>query len=67
VLTITGNTWTLAGKLVTAGKQYQVKGTFVLAADLASATFKSEISVDGETWTPFRESRYTKVPPAAKK
>jgi hypothetical protein len=67
VLTITGNTWTLAGKLVTAGKQYQVKGTFELAPDLASAAFKSEISVDGETWTPFRESRYTKVPPAAKK
>jgi hypothetical protein len=67
VLTITGNTWTYAGKGVVAGKQYQFKGTFVLAPDLASGTYKTEISVDGKTWTPRSESRWTKVPPAAKK
>jgi hypothetical protein len=65
--TITGNTWTIPGKLVTGGKQYQFKGTFVLAADLASGTYKTEISVDGTTWTPWFEEKYTKVPPAAKK
>jgi hypothetical protein len=66
-ITITGNTWTIAGKLVAAGKQYQLKGTFVLAADLASATYKTEISVDGKTWTPLSESKWTKAKPAAKK
>jgi hypothetical protein len=66
-LTVAGNTWTGAAKLVTAGKQYQFKGTFVLAADLASGTFEGEISVDGKTWTPWFEMKYTKVPPAAKK
>jgi hypothetical protein len=67
VLTITGNTWTFAGKLVAAGKPYQFKGTFVLAADLASGTYKTEISADGKTWTPLGESRWTKAKPAAKK
>jgi hypothetical protein len=63
VLTITGNTWTYEWKL---GEQ-QVKGTVILAPDLASGTYKTEISPDGKTWTPVGESRYTKVPPAAKK
>ena len=66
-ITITGNTWTIAGKGVAAGKPYQFKGTFVLAPDLASGTYKTEISADGKTWTPLGESRYTKVPPAPKK
>jgi len=63
VLSITGNTWTYEWKL---GVQ-QVKGTVILAPDLASGTFKTEISADGKTWTPVGESRYTKVPPAPKK
>jgi hypothetical protein len=67
VLTITGNTWTFAGKLATAGKQYQFKGTFVLAPDLAGGTYKTELSLDGETWMPFAESKWTKTKPAAKK
>ena len=66
-LTVSGNTYTWAGKLVTAGKQYQFKGTFVFAPDLASGTYKQELSADGKTWTPFGESRWTMVPPAAKK
>jgi hypothetical protein len=66
-LTVAGNTWTYEGKAVMAGKQYQFKGTFVLAPDLASGTYKTEISLDGKTWTPVGEARYTKVPPAAKK
>jgi hypothetical protein len=66
-ITITGNTWTIAGKGVAAGKPYQFKGTFVLAPDLASGTYKTEISLDGKTWMPWFEEKYTKVPPAAKK
>jgi hypothetical protein len=67
VLTVTQNTYTWAGKLVVAGKQYQYKGTFVLAPDLTSGTYEEEISVDGKTWTPWRETKFTKTQPAAKK
>ena len=67
VLTVTQNTYTWAGKLVAAAKPYQFKSTFVLASDLASATYMEEISVDGKTWTPLREAKFTKVQPAAKK
>ena len=67
VLTITGNTWTHVGRWVSEGKQYQYKGTFVLAPDLTSGTYKDEISLDGKTWTTCEESRYTKVQPAPKK
>jgi len=67
VLTVTENTYLFTGKLVVAGKPYQGKATFVLAPDLASATQKGEISVDGRTWTPWFEEKFTKVPSAAKK
>jgi hypothetical protein len=67
VFTVAGNTHTLVGKFVTAGKQYQYKGTFTFAPDLASATLKEEISVDSKTWAPWRESQWTKVKPAPKK
>jgi len=67
VFTVAGNTHTLVGKLVTAGKQYQYKGTFTFAPDLASATLKEEISVDSKTWAPWHESQWTKAKPAAKK
>jgi hypothetical protein len=67
VITVSGNTYTWAGKLVIAGKQYQYKGTFIIGADLTSMTGKEEISVDGKTWTPWRETKYTKVQPAPKK
>jgi hypothetical protein len=67
VLTINRNTRTYAGKSVKPGKQYQYKGTFVLAPDLASGTYKEEISVDGKTWTTYGESKWTKAQPAPKK
>ncbi len=67
VFTLAGNTYTFVGKLVTAGKQYQYKGTFTFAHDLASATLKEEISVDSKTWAPWRDSQWTKAKPAAKK
>ena len=66
-LTITGNTWTYAGKWAMGGKQYQLKENFILAPDLTSATEKNEISADGKTWTPLFESKWTKAKPAPKK
>jgi hypothetical protein len=67
VLTITGNTWTYVGNWVSEGKQYEYKGTFTFAPDLASGTFTDELSLDGKTWTTCEESRYTKVQPALKR
>jgi len=67
VLTSSGNTWSYTEKWAVAGKQYQVKESFILAPDLTSATDKSEISVDGETWTPLFEPKWTKTQPAPKK
>ena len=67
VVTLTQNTYVFTGKLAVAGKPYQAKATFVLAPDLASATQKAEISVDGKTWTPWFEEKFAKVQPAAKK
>ena len=67
VLTITGNTWTHAGMWVSEGKQYQYKGIFARAPDLAGGTYKDEISPDGKTWTTCEESKYTKVKSASKK
>ena len=68
VLTITGNTWTHAGRWVSEGKQYQYKGTFVLAPDLASGTYKDEISLDGKAWTTCEQStKYTKAKLTPKK
>ena len=65
-VTISGNTWTWAGKSTVAGKQYLVKEPFVFAPDFMSATAKTEISVDGHTWTPCFEAKYTKAKPAPK-
>jgi hypothetical protein len=67
VLTVSQNTYTWAGKFILAGKQYLFKQTFILAADLTSATDKDEISVDGKTWAPSREAKWTKTKPAPKK
>ena len=66
-VTINGNKWTWAGKLVVAGKQYLFKAPYTLAPDLMSATMNVEISVDGKTWTPFFEAKWTKTKPAPKK
>jgi hypothetical protein len=67
VFTVSGNTWTWAAKWPVGGKDYQVRGTFTYAADLMSMTDTAELSVDGKTWTPLREGKWTKVPPTAKK
>jgi hypothetical protein len=65
--TVSGDTWTEAGRFVSGGKEYQARGTSTLAADLMSITSKSEISVDGKTWTAWEENKTTKTKPAPKK
>jgi hypothetical protein len=64
---LAGNTSTYSGKFVVGGKQYLSRVTEVFAADLMSFVQKSEISVDGRTWTPFFEAKFTKARPAPKK
>ncbi len=66
-LTIIGNTRTYLGKTVKPGKQYQYRATFVLSPNLASGTYKDEISVDGKTWIPYGECRWTKSKSTPKK
>jgi len=67
-ISMAGNTWNFAAKKwAAAGTQIPFKSTLALAPDLASATQKSEILVDGTTWAPWFEIKYTKVPPAPKK
>ncbi len=69
-LTIAGKTWTYvvkALKWVSEEGQYQYKGTFVFAPDLASGTFTDELSSDGKTWTTCEQSKYVKVKPAAQR
>lgn len=67
MITVSGNTFTWEGKWVVAGKQYQFKEPFILAADFMSGTAKGEISADGKTWTPFFEGKFAKAKPAPKK
>ena len=47
--------------------EHPLKDTFIFAPDLMSAAVKSEISVDGKTWTPLSEGKYTKAQLALKK
>jgi len=66
-LTASGNTFTWAGKLMVAGKQYLMKEPCVISPDLMSGTITEEISVDGKTWVPTGVAKMVKVKPAAKK
>ncbi len=66
-ITVSGNTITWAGPFTFAGKQYQFKEPFVFAPDFMSATARAEISVDGKTWIPAWEGKWTKAKPGAKK
>lgn len=66
-ITVNGITITWAGTLTFAGKPYQFKEPMVFAPDFMSATAKAEVSVDGKTWTPAWEGKWTKAKRAAKK
>ena len=65
--TVSGDTYAWVAKWPVGGKEYQVRGSYTLAADLMSMADTAEISVDGTTWKPLREGKWTKVPPAPKK
>jgi len=58
---IDGNKSTFSGKLVVGGKKYDWRATEVFAADLMTFTRKEEISVDGKTWIPSYEAKFTKL------
>jgi uncharacterized protein (DUF2147 family) len=66
-MNVSGNTYTLMGKFLAAGKVYDAKATVISASDGMSATRKNEISADGKTWITFEEGKFTKAQPAAKK
>lgn len=61
--TIDGNTVRYSGTVAMGGKQYQIKGTVIFAADFLSNVEKREISADGKTWTPLWECTVTKITP----
>jgi len=65
--TLSGNTWSWAAKWPVGEKEYQARGTHILAADLMSMTDTAEISADGNTWTPLREGKWTKAKLTPKK
>jgi hypothetical protein len=62
-----GRTATVSAKLVVAGKAVRVRTTQAFAPDLTSFSQKTEISVDGKSWIPFSDARFTKVKAAANK
>jgi Protein of unknown function (DUF1579) len=67
-MTVNGNTWNYSGITFFAGKQYKTRYTMTFAADLMSMVMKTELSADGNSWAPFGDFRFTKVPkPAPKK
>ena len=59
--------WSFEGKLCAGGKQYSIRGKGAFAPDMKSNTFTGEISIDGKTWAPWWDGKYTKTEPAAKK
>lgn len=59
--TMEGTKLSFSGTQSLGGKQAKVRGTGVFAADLASWVERFELSMDGRVWTPFWESRFTKV------
>jgi len=64
--TVSGNTETIAEKLLLGGEQYDVRHTVAYSADLTTADWKAEISSDGKTWVCWFEQKMTKVKPTAK-
>jgi hypothetical protein len=63
-----GNAFTYTGKFNVGGKTYMLKAAITPAADSMSFTVKAGTSPDGNSWTPWVEAKYTKVPqPSPKK
>jgi len=67
VIISSGNTLTWEGRFAVGGKEYKFREPFVMSADLMSGTARGEISIDGKTWVPFFEGKFTKIKPVAKR
>ena len=61
VLTISGNTYAWEGRFAVGETSFLFRDIFVLAPDRKSVSVKAESSIDGQTWTPLSEGKYTKV------
>jgi hypothetical protein len=59
--TIEGNTVNSSGNHFVGEKQYYFRGSTVFASDLMSCVEKQEVSVDGKTWMPWFENKWTKT------
>ena len=64
--TIEANTIKCSGTSLRGEKQYMFRASIVFAPDLMSSVEKGEISVDGKTWMPSYENRWTKTKSSAK-
>lgn len=64
--TIEGSKVHYSGTRVLGDMQAKVRGTIVFAPDTTSWTCREEMSVDGKTWMPNFENKFTKVKPASK-
>ena len=56
-----GVAWSAAWTTVHRGVEYRGRSQIILAADGKSITNPGELSVDGKTWMPFCESKWTKI------
>ena len=61
------NTCTYTGQLLVEGKPIMVKNVLTFSADRMIVMAKGELSLDGNTWVPWVEAKYTKATPAPKK
>jgi len=66
-VTVNGNVWEWSYTATYGSKQYKMRGKDVLSEDLMSDTFTTEISTDGNTWTPQAVFHNTKLKAPPKK
>jgi hypothetical protein len=59
--TIEANTVNYSGTSFLGEKQYKFRGTIVFAPDLMTWVEKRQVSVDGKTWMPQFENKWTKT------
>ena len=59
--TLEGTTMRYTGTVTLKDRSFQIRGVGVFAPDGKSYTEKREVSVDGETWKPLWEGKWTKV------
>lgn len=59
--TIEGTAVSYSGTQIIGGKQGKIRGTIVFTPDFMSDVEKREISIDGKSWVPCFQSKFTKV------